>query len=64
MVLSVILIAPSPIIVCNPEKNNQIIKFDSFDSFDCFEFEKISTHRQTDQQTFGLIEATSRRLKN
>ena len=33
-----------------PPKNNQIIK-------------KITTHRQTDIQTFGPIEATCRRLK-
>ena len=36
----------------------QIIKFDFFDSFD---FER--RFLQKDRQTFGLIEATSRRLK-
>ena len=47
------------------EKNKkyQIIKFDSFDFLIILMFKKISTHRPTDRQTFGLIEATCRRLK-
>ena len=31
--------------------------------FEYFDFENISTDRQTDQQIFGPIEATSPRLK-
>ena len=41
----------------------QIIKLDSFDFLIIWMLKKISTPRQTDRQTFGLIEATSRRLK-
>ena len=44
----------------------QIIKFDSFDFLIILISKKNfyrQTDRQTDRQTFGLIEATSRRLK-
>ena len=39
------------------------IKFDPF-VFWLFWFWKFSTHRQTDRQTFGPIEATCRHIKN
>ena len=47
----------------SPSQKNQKFKFDSFDYLIILILKKISTHRQNDRQTFGLIEATCRRLK-